>query len=172
MVRLITYYTKKRIENRIASKYVNLQYRENLDKIKANNVTEKEIYAYIGLLILFGLTNKNDISIELLWPDKSLVHFTPFASAAMSRERYQLISRYICFDDIIFNLFKKNLLLIISSYFLCIDETLYPFRGMCSFRHYIPGKPARYGIKFWSLVDVKLGIFCVQIIFKRYLRIL
>ncbi len=106
----------------------------------------------------------------------------------MSRERYQLISRYICFDDIdtriqresnkfhkmeaIFNLFKKNLLLIIPSYFLCIDETLYPFRGMCSFRQYIPSKPARYGIKFWSLVDVKLGIFCYQIIFKRYLRIL
>ena len=190
MVRIITYYTKKRIEKRITSKYVNLQYRERLDKIKANNVTEKEIYAYIGLLILFGLTNKNDISIELLWSDKSFVHFTPFASAAMSRERYQLISRYICFDDIdtrihresnkfhkmeaIFNLFKKNLLLIISSYFLCITyyETLYPFRGMCSFRQYIPSKPARYGIKFWSLVDVKLGIFCDQIIFKRYLRIL
>jgi hypothetical protein len=64
MVRIITYYTKKGIENRITSKYVNLQYRERLDKIKANNVTEKEIYAYIGLLILFGLTNKNDILLN------------------------------------------------------------------------------------------------------------
>ena len=84
MIRIITYYTKKRIENRITSKYVNLQYRERLDKIKANNVSEKEIYAYIGLLILFGLTNKNDISIELLWSAKSLVHYTPFASAIIA----------------------------------------------------------------------------------------
>ena len=88
----------------------------------------------------------------------------------MSRERYQLISRYIAFDDIdtrekrkekkfhkmeaTFGMFKKALNLIIPSYFLCIDETLYAFRGCCSFRQFIPSKPARYGIKYWCLVDV------------------
>jgi hypothetical protein len=57
----------------------------------------------------------------------------------------------------IFELFKQNLRLIVPSKFLCIDETLYPFRGKCSFRQFIPSKPSRYGIKYWCLIDVKLG---------------
>ena len=73
------------------------------------------------------------------------MHHCPFATEAMSRERFQLISRHICFDDIdtrknrennkfhkmeaIFKLYKKNLNLIVPSYQLCIDETLYAFRG-------------------------------------------
>ncbi len=65
-----------------------------------NKVSVLELYAYVGLLILLGLTNKNEISIFMLWSDKSFVHYTPFASFAISRERFQLISRYICFDDL------------------------------------------------------------------------
>jgi hypothetical protein len=52
----------------------------------------------------------------------------------------------------IFTKFKVALKLIIPSYYLCIDETLYGLRGACNFRQFIPSKPARYGIKFWCLV--------------------
>ena len=102
-----------------------------------------------------------------------MIHYSPFAAAAMSRNRFKLISRYISFDDIdtrvkrannkfhkmeaTFNHFKRNLNLIIPSYYLCDDETLYAFRGCCGFRQYILSKPARYGIKYWCLVDVLLG---------------
>jgi hypothetical protein len=160
MVTTLVYYTNKRIANL---------------GLNQNNVSVVEIYAYIGLLILFGLGNKNNVDIDLLWSDKCLVHFCLYASVTFSRERFQLISRYLCFDDIdtrvnrkenkfhkmeaTFNLFKKNLNHVKPSYFLCIDETLYGFRGSCSFRQFIPSKPARYGIKFWCLVDVKLGIY-------------
>ena len=160
MVTTLVYYTNKRIANL---------------GLNQNNVSVVEIYAYIGLLILFGLGNKNNVDIDLLWSDRCLVHFCLYASVTFSRERFQLISRYLCFDDIdtrvnrkenkfhkmeaSFNLFKRNLNHIIPSYFLCIDETLYGFRGSCSFRQFIPSKPARYGIKFWCLVDVKLGIY-------------
>lgn len=34
-----------------------------------------------------------------------------------------------------------------------IDEQLLAFHGRCSFRQYMPSKPAKYGIKFWVLVD-------------------
>lgn len=27
--------------------------------------------------------------------------------------------------------------------------------GNCSFRQFIPSKPGKYGLKFWSIVDVK-----------------
>lgn len=34
---------------------------------------------------------------------------------------------------------------------ITIDEQLFPFRGRCSFKQYIPSKPAKYGIKvFWA----------------------
>ena len=78
----------------------NAEYRTRMEKQKLDEVSLTEIFAYIGLLILFGLGNKNDVAIDLLWSDKSLVHFSYFAKAIMSRERYQLISRYIAFDDI------------------------------------------------------------------------
>jgi hypothetical protein len=35
-------------------------------------------------------------------------------------------------------LFKNNLKLITPSFCLCVDETLYSFRGHCFFRQYIP----------------------------------
>jgi hypothetical protein len=181
MIRIIAYYTNKRIERINTEKYTNEKYRDKLEKIKLNKVSDLELYAYVGLLILFGLTNKNEISIDMLWSDKSFVHFTPFASVAMSREMFQLISRHICFDDFdtrsnrqqnkfhkmeaTFNLplVIKNLALVIPSYYLCIDETLYAFRGICGFRQYIPSKPARYGIKFWCLVDVNLSLDFIKL---------
>ena len=58
----------------------------------------------------------------------------------------------------IFNCFKENLRLIIPSFCLCVDETLHAFRGKCFCRQFIPSKPARYGIKFWCLVDTVTGL--------------
>ncbi|XP_029341493.1 piggyBac transposable element-derived protein 4-like [Acyrthosiphon pisum] len=43
----------------------------------------------------------------------------------------------------------------IPTEYLTLDEQLIAFRGRCSFRQYIPNKPARYGIKIFALVDVK-----------------
>ena len=36
-----------------------------------------------------------------------------------------------------------------------MDEKLLAFRGRCSFRQYLPSKPAKYGVKVFALVDVK-----------------
>lgn len=43
----------------------------------------------------------------------------------------------------------------IPSEYLTLDEQLIAFRGRCSFRQYIPNKPARYGIKIFAHVDIK-----------------
>ena len=64
----------------------------------------------------------------------------------MFRDRFQLISRNITFDDIetindrtshkfhkileIFNEFKVNLSLVTPSNLLCVEEELYAFRGL------------------------------------------
>ena len=36
--------------------------------------------------------------------------------------------------------------------YLCIDETLYSYRGRCSHRQYMLKKPAKYGLKFNNIV--------------------
>jgi hypothetical protein len=156
---LIAIYTNRRIALIQTDKLQNASYRKNREKILKAEITVDELYAYIGLLILFGLANKNDIPIDMLRSENSMIHFSIIASVTMSRDRFQLISRNICFDDIdlrinrqnnkfhkmtdIFELLKQNLRLIVASNFLCIDETLYPFRRKCYFRQFIPSNPAR-----------------------------
>ena len=116
------------------------EYRSKKIRLQSVEITTEEIYSFIGLLV----TKKSDISIEALWNCSSL-HYAPFASAAMSRERFQLKIKKITFDDLdtrkerlshkfykmseIFNDFKDNLPLVIPSFLLCVDEELFAFRG-------------------------------------------
>lgn len=37
--------------------------------------------------------------------------------------------------------------------YICIDESLMPFKGRLSFKQYVPSKRARFGVKFYILVD-------------------
>lgn len=56
----------------------------------------------------------------------------------------------------IFEFFRRNIKsAVIPGESLTIDEQLYPFRGRCPFRQYLPKKPARYGLKYWSVCDSK-----------------
>ena len=141
----IAKYTNQKID--ITSKQTsgNDKYRESREKFMRVIVSTEEIYAFTGILILLGITKKSNESIESLWNTKSL-HYASFAAATMSRDRFQLISRYISFDDYdtrrtrkvfkfhkmqeIFNDFKSNLELVIPSNSLCVDEELYAFRGL------------------------------------------
>ncbi len=36
-----------------------------------------------------------------------------------------------------------------------VDERLVAFRGRCNFKQYMPKKPAKYGIKMWTVCDAK-----------------
>ena len=172
MMESIVEYTNLRISLINTSKILNKNYRIKFERMISKKITLVEMYGFVGLMILFGLTGKTDVSVEEIWSEKS-IHYSPIASAAMSRQRFQLITQNICFDNIltrnsrnsnkfhkmsdIFGLFKENIKLITPSYCLCVDETLYQFRGKCFCRQFIPSKPARYGIKYWCLVDTMTG---------------
>ena len=138
-------------------------------------LTKNELLGYFGLLLLFGVTKKHDIEISEIWNNESVNHMD-WATVCMSRSRFSLISRKICFDQFsirsersiidpkfykmrtVFNMFKLNCEKgLIPGSNLCIDEQLYSFRGRCAFKQYIPSKPAEYGIKFWALVDCDSG---------------
>lgn len=158
--------------------------REIIDKIvistnkRMNNskmLSSIELKAFCGLLLLFGVAKKNAV--------------------CMPRDRFKDICKNICFDDIntrkirfrnnpkfhkmveVFEIFKDNLRNgSVPGSKTCIDEQLYSYRGRCQFKQYIPSKPAKYGIKYWSFVDVEsgylidtnvyLGIFKIPFLFN------
>ena len=130
-----------------------------------------ELNAFFGLLLLFGVTKKSDIDIHEIWSSDS-IHHVDYATAAMPRSRFVEIITNIVFDNTemrpplirrrkfqlmeeIFDIFKINISgLLVPGAHICIDEQLYSFRGHCSFRQYMQSKPAKYGIKYWAIVDV------------------
>lgn len=93
----------------------------------------------------------------------------------MSLNRFRFLTRCLRFDDIrdrderkaidklasIRELFEQFLTSFqnnfIPSEYLTVDEQLLAFRGRCSFKQYIPSKPAKYGVKVFALVDAKTG---------------
>lgn len=80
----------------------------------------------------------------------------------MSEKRFRFLVRCIRFDDInnrnerrelapireVFEYFIANFQNnFIASEYLTVDEQLLAFRGRCSFKQYIPSKPAKYRLK-------------------------
>ena len=125
--------------------------------------THDEIKMLIGLLILAGVFKSKGESLESLWGSNGRKIFPQF----MSLHRVKSLLRYLRFDDRntrnnrkakdkfapvreLFELLQKQL----PKYFnpsesITVDEQLVAFRGRCSFRQYMPFKPAKYGLKFF-----------------------
>lgn len=158
MVQKILLYTNKRIE---------------LAKVPNEPLNSDELYAFIGLLIRFGVTKRGDVHLAEIWSIDGCHHHA-LATVTMPLNRFKFILRFITFDDVlnrtqneeksgkfhkfkaIHDIFKLNIKSgYLPSKWLCIDEELYAFRGNCPFRQFIPSKPNKYGLKYWCLVDVE-----------------
>jgi hypothetical protein len=81
----------------------NDKYKKQKERQFKNLVSTNEIYAFIGVLLLLGITKNHTfrlmnygVKINELWS----LHFAEFAAAAFSRERFQLIAQNITFDSI------------------------------------------------------------------------
>ena len=100
-------------------------------------------------------------------------------SQFMSRVRFELLTKYLRFDltstrqrrrqvskfapmGSVFDLWEQQLSRPFIPYeYVTVDETLVPFRGRCSFKQYMPSKPAKYGLKFWCLCDANTA-YCLR----------
>ena len=148
------------------SEYTNLRMPRN--EVPTNEV---ELRSLIGLLLFFGVTKKKHVDINEIWSTDS-VHHMDYATATMTRDRFKLLCKKITFDDVNTRIERKNDKLgKIKEFFekfqfkiknllkpghsLCVDEQLYSYRGRCSFKQYMPSKPAKYGIKYWTICDVQ-----------------
>lgn len=162
IIELITKYTNMKI-NQIKGKYA----RER----DCKNTTEIEIRGYIGILLLAGVMKISRSNTAQIFEHEKHTGIDAIY-LTMSEQRFKFLTRVLRFDNIedrlvraaidklapireIFQLFLANFQrYFVPSAEVTLDEQLIAFRGRCSFRQYIPSKPAKYGIKIFALVDV------------------
>ena len=131
-----------------------------------------ELKAVIGLLYLAGMLKSSHTNIQDLWCTDGTAPEN--FRLVMRYNRFYILLRALRFDDIrtraarkavdklapIRNLFEGFVQRCKSSYsvseYVTIDEMLESFRGRCSFRRYLPNKPAKYGILIYALVDARM----------------
>jgi hypothetical protein len=128
--------------------------------------SSQEIRKYIGLLYMAGIFRSANESLISLW---NVEHGRKVFYQTMSLHRMRELSQKLRFDSKderiarrrnekmapirdFFNLFVLQL----PKYFkpfdsVTIDEQLVAFRGRCSFRQYMPNKPAKYGLKYFMM---------------------
>lgn len=131
-----------------------------------------EICALIGLLYLAGVNKSSHQRVEDLWDTDGTA--PEYFRLVMSYNRFLLLLRALRFDEAntrqmrravdklapirkVFDEFVRRCKDCYSvSEYVTIDEMLESFRGRCSFRQYMPNKPAKYGIKVFAMVDARM----------------
>lgn len=140
-------------------------------KRKWKELDKIELDCFLGVLLKAGALRCRKESVHEIWTTEKSIKRSFFV-AALSRDRFCQISRYIRFDDKISRAQRKSIDKLaairdiwedfVSNCRNCfepfetvtVDEQLVGFRGRCPFRQFIKSKPARYGIKIWALADV------------------
>ncbi|XP_035765650.1 piggyBac transposable element-derived protein 4-like [Neolamprologus brichardi] len=148
--------------------FTNLQGKRSVKEWK--DTDEEELRAYMGLLVLAGMYRSQHESTTSLWDGETGRVLFP---ATMSKKRFAQINLAIRFDDRLSRpgRYRGDKLTPIKDIWskwsdrlpkffnpgrdICVDEQLVPFKGRCSFKQYMPSKPAKYGLKIWALCDVQ-----------------
>ncbi|XP_058252363.1 piggyBac transposable element-derived protein 4-like [Hemibagrus wyckioides] len=133
-----------------------------------NEIDSTDLRAYMGLLILAGVYRSKGESTRSLWDDRS---GRAIFRATMSLSSFHRINRALRFDDklqrparpredklvpirSLWEMWTLRLPLLFNpGKNVTVDEQLVPFKGRCSFRQYMPKKPAKYGMKIWVTAD-------------------
>lgn len=137
-----------------------------------------EFQKFLGLCLLIG--NIHMPYLRNYWSSDPLYEH-PIFGKVMSRNRFEMILRNICFyapgDNTssrlhkVANLTTHILNNIDKVYYpsenLSVDEALLLWRGRLKFRQYIPNKASKYGIKFYEICTpdgfvLDLLIYCGQ----------
>jgi len=132
-------------------------------------VTNEEIVQFIAITILIGIHGLP--GLQDYWSNDGLLH-NPVFHASMGRNRYQLILKFLHFNDnsrydpndpqrdrlykirpLLDYLVKRFQEVYYPSREISIDEQLLKFKGQLHFKQYIPNKRSRFGIKLFTLCD-------------------
>lgn len=137
-------------------------------------VTQTDIKAYVGLLILAGVYRSKNESTSSLWDAES---GRTIFRATMSLQKFPMLSRVIRIDNRdtrpgrrqqdklaaireVWDKWVQRLPFIYNpSPNVTVDERLVAFRRPCPFKQYMPSKPSKYGIKIWASCDARTNIY-------------
>lgn len=125
--------------------------------------TVDELKVFFGLCIIMG--NIQMPSIKHYWSQNGM-YYHPIFGKTMSRTRFELILRFLCFydadtdptnsklhkiDQILTHLLANFRSAFSPGCDLALDEAMVLWRGRLSFRQYIKNKRHKYGIKLYEL---------------------
>lgn len=172
LVNLLVEQTNVYAQQEIAKKQLRRTSRMALWK----DTSPREMRIFLGLLFHMGPCSLP--SISSYW-STSLFYNMKFWSSRMSRNRFQLILRFLHFadnslpsDDRLYkvrpilthfnDIMRKNY---VPDKKLSIDESMMLWRGRLFFRQYIKNKKHKYGVKFYKLCESngliqKIKIYC------------
>ena len=139
-----------------------------------------EIKQFLGLFFLMGIVHKP--AIHMYW-SKDPLFCTPIYNAVMSRNRFQLLLKFLHFNDnshmpapadpspdklfklrpLLDHLFEKFQVAYVPSCNISIDESLLLWKGRLSFKQYIPLKRARFEVKSFMLCEDSGYTFSLKI---------
>ncbi|XP_046401593.1 uncharacterized protein LOC124167654 [Ischnura elegans] len=132
------------------------------------SVTLEELDAFLGIFYLRGVLGAKSLPIKSLW---SVKWGLPLCKAAMSRDRFQEILRFLRFDikstrpsrlatdkfalisEVWSNFIENSQACYIPGPYVTIDEQLFPTKARCPFLQFMSSKPDKYGQIFWLAVD-------------------
>ena len=137
-------------------------------------ITLSELKAFLAMLIIMGAISLP--SLHLYWTSKWPFSFPTFSSI-MSRNRFELILKFIHFNDnehqiprdqpehdrlfkirpFLSSIIKSFQQAFIPDQYLSVDESMIGFKGRLSFLQYMPKKPQKWGMKAWVLSDSRTG---------------
>jgi hypothetical protein len=130
-----------------------------------------EIRALLRILLFLGATKSSKGSTASIWAKDDTGK--PICISAMSQKRFLFLVYCLRFDDSTTraqrraneklahnrNKYDKFVPACEANYTpgtgSTVDESLHGFRGMCSFKRYVPNKQSKYGIKLYVLADSK-----------------
>ena len=161
--------------NRYAQQYQNA--RGNLFSFRSpvrgwTPVTSNEIYTVLGLFLLMGIVQKP--TVRSYFSKKKIIS-TPSFSEVISRERFELICKFLHFVDnesfvtyqgpsklfkifpVLCHLNSKFQTLYLPMQNIAIDESLTLWKGRLSFVQYLPLKASKFGIKTYELCESTTG---------------
>ncbi|XP_054711133.1 piggyBac transposable element-derived protein 4-like [Uloborus diversus] len=130
------------------------------------NITVDELMIFLSLVILMSIIRKPNLKMYF---STNTMLLTPFFSMAMARNRFLDILRFLHFNSdaeakklekikpVLTALIENFKSILTPERNICIDETLFGWKGRLSFRQYIPSKRARYGIKIYKLCESQTG---------------
>ena len=122
---------------------------------------------YLGLTLLMGLVKKKDTT--MYWNTKFSCLSTPYFGTIMSRNNFQLISKYLhCFDNTRPDAKRDNTLLhalnssckkhYISKQLISIDESLIRLKNRAELIQYIPNKHHhKWGVELYAVTESSSG---------------